>query len=400
MAKQYRLISSDGHLEVPPERWRSRVPSQYRERAPRTVRLPNGGDGLLLEGLPPLEANFLDLRAGRPQGQWQPFGLRIEDAAGTGSPQQRVEEQKQDGIDAEVLFPAMLAGPAIWRRITDDDLYRAVIRAYNQWLAEEYCSVGPDRLIGIGVIPQTNITDAVHELEYCARLGLRGVVLGNFPSGNDYPSPADDSFWAAALDTGIGVTVHTKLNPLAGLVGPNPSRLFVYPKEDPAIMQRMRRGFLEWITIFGLPPAVSITQLVLSGVFDRFPALKIFFAETRLGWVPFWLESSDLWYQRHIGWAQEYLGLQPLAQVPSHYVKQHIYFSVQYERVAVELRHRIGVGKIMFATDFPHIECEWPNSRPLVDEIYADVPETERRRILADNAVEFFKLADTEAAVS
>jgi len=393
MTSQYRLISSDGHLEVPPERWRDRVPTRYRDRAPYTVRLPNGGDALILEGSPPLEANFLDLRAGRPGGQWQPFGLRIEEAAGTGSPQQRVKEQDLDGIDAEVLFPAMLAGPVMWRKIKDDDLYRAVIRAYNDWLAEDYCSVAFNRLIGIGVIPQTNIADAVDELEHCARLGLRGVVLGNFPSGNDYPTPEDDRFWVAALDAGIAVTVHTKLNPLAGLLGPHPARLFVYPKEDPAVVGKLRRGFVEWVTLFGLPPAVSIAQIVLSGVFDRFPSLRIFFAETRLGWVPFWLENFDLWYQRHIGWAQQYLGMRPLARPPSEYVRQHIFFSVQYERVAVELRHHIGVEKIMFATDFPHIECEWPKSRPLIDSIYAGVPEDERRKIWADNAVKFFGLS-------
>ena len=393
MTTHYHLISSDGHLEVPPERWRERVPKRLRERAPSTIRLPNGGDGLALEGLPaPLEANFLDLRAGRPAGQWQPFGLRVEDAAGTGSPEQRVKEQQLDGIDGEVLFPAMLAGPAIWRRMKDDELYCAVVRAYNEWLARDYCSVAPERLIGIGVIPDTNISDAVNELHYCSKLGLRGVVLGNFPSGKDYPSPDDDRFWAAALDAQIAVSVHTKLNPLAGVTGPVPSRLFLYPREDPAIMQRMRRGFLEWITLFGLPPAVSIAQIVLSGVFDRFPALKVFFAETRLGWVPFWLESCDLWYQRHIGWAQEYLGLVPLAHRPSDYVKEHIYFSVQYEQVAVELRRHIGVEKIMFATDFPHIKCEWPRSRPLIEEIYADVPEHEKRRIWAENAMEFFRL--------
>lgn len=138
---------------------------------------------------------------------------------------------------------------------------------------------------------------------------------------------------------------------------------------------------------------MSVAQIVLSGVFDRFPSLGIFFAETRLGWVPFWLENFDLWYQRHIGWAQEYLGMRPLARPPSDYVRQHIYFSVQYERVAVELRHHIGVEKIMFATDFPHIECEWPESRPLIDAIYAGVPDDERRKIWADNAVKFFGLS-------
>jgi len=287
----------------------------------------------------------------------------------------------------------MLAGPVVWRNISHDEVYKAVIRAYNDWLAEEYCAVAPERLLGMGVIPQTNIDDAVAELEHCAKQGLKGVLLGNFPSGKDYPTLEDDKFWAAALDTGIAVTVHVKFNPLAGLVAPQASRLFVYPKEDPALMRRLRRGLLEWVTFFGLPPAVSIGQLVLFSVFDRFPTLKIFFAETRLGWVPFWLEAADLWYQRHVGWAQEYLGFKPLQRLPSEYVRDHIYFSVQYERVAVETRHHIGVARIMFATDFPHIECEWPQSRPLIEEIYAEVPEDERRRIWAGNAVDFFKLA-------
>lgn len=90
MARDYRLMSSDGHLEVPPERWVHRVPEKYRDRAPRTITLPNGGDALLIEGQPLREANFLDLRAGRATGQWQPFGLRVEGAAGIGSPEQRI----------------------------------------------------------------------------------------------------------------------------------------------------------------------------------------------------------------------------------------------------------------------------------------------------------------------
>ena len=85
MARQYNLMSSDGHLEVPPERWVHRVPEKYRDRAPHTVHLPDGGDALMIEGQPLLEANFLDLRAGRAEGTWQPFGLKVADAAGTGA---------------------------------------------------------------------------------------------------------------------------------------------------------------------------------------------------------------------------------------------------------------------------------------------------------------------------
>ena len=111
---------------------------------------------------------------------------------------------------------------------------------------------------------------------------------------------------------------------------------------------------------------MSLAQMVLSGVFDRLPDLRIFFAETRLGWVPFWMEEADYWYERHRHWAERLLHLAPLAQRPSDYVRRHVFFSVQHvERVAVELRHHMGVDRIMFATDFPHIECDWPEHAPV-----------------------------------
>jgi len=389
MARQYNLMSADGHLEVPPERWVHRVPEKYRDRAPHTIHLPDGGDALMIEGQPLLEANFLDLRAGRAEGTWQPFGLKVADAAGTGGPEQRVLEQDQDGMDAEVLFAAMVAGPVFWRNISHDEVYKAVIRGYNDWLGEEYCAVARDRLIGMGVIPITNVDDAIAEMQHCKELGLKGVLLGALPDAKGYPTPEDDKFWAAALDLDMPVTVHVQLYRTGARVD---QPTFKYPKEDPVVMQRLRRPFLEWLCNFGLAPATSITQLVLAGVFERFPKLKIFFAETRLGWVPFWLEHMDLWYQRHLGWAEEYLGFKPLKEPPGHYVRNNIYFSVQYERVAIEQRHNVGVDHIMFATDFPHIENEWPNSRRVIDKIYADIPDDDRRRIWAGNAVEFFHL--------
>ena len=389
MARDYRLMSSDGHLEVPPEHWVHRVPEKYRDRAPKTIVLPGGGDALVIEGMPPREANFLDLRAGRATGQWPPFGLRVEDAAGVGPPEKRIREQDEDGLDAEVLFPAQVAGPSMWRNIKDDDAYKAMIRGYNDWLGKDYCPADPDRLIGMGIIPWTNVDDAVAELKHIAKLGLKGVVLGSFPNGKSYPMPEDDKFWATALDMGMPLTVHVTFD----RSGPRESEpTFRYPKEDPETMKKIRRPLLEWVTNFGLRPAVGITQMVFSGVFDRFPDLRMFFAETRLGWVPFWLEHADLWYQRHIGWAEEELGFKPLKRLPSEYVRDHIMFSVQYERVAVELRHHIGVDHIMFATDFPHIECEWPDTKPIVEDIYANVPEDEKYKMWAGNAVKYFNL--------
>lgn len=388
------LISSDGHLEVLPERWTPRIPPRYRDKAPRTIRLPDGGDALLVPGQEPRPVNFIDLRAGRSNETWQPFGVKVEDTAGVGPPEQRLKEQDLDGLAAEVLFPNMLMGPVLWRTIADDDAYRAAVRAYNDWLGEEYCAVSRDRLVGLGVIPWTNLADAIAELEHCARLGLKGVVLGVFPSGKVYPTPEDDKFWAVAVEMRMPLTVHGGFN----RTGPRASQpTFEYRDADPQALAKVPgRTIVEWMALMGLPPALSLSQMILSGVFDRLPELNVFFAETRLGWVPFWMEEADYWYERHRHWAQRLLNLKPLKQRPSDYVRQHIHFSVQHvERVAIELRHHLGVDHIMFATDFPHIECDWPNTRPFAERLFAGMPADEAFKIAAGNTLAYFRLGDT-----
>src|SRR4029077_17487849 len=140
--------------------------------------------------------------------------------------------------------------------------------------------------------------------------------------------------------------------------GPRASEpTFVYRDADPAAVAKVSgRTIVEWMALLGLPPALSLTQMIMSGVFDRLPDLRVFFAETRLGWVPFWMEEADYWYERHRHWAHRLLHFAPLKLCTSEYVRQHISFSVQHvERVAVELRHHMGVENVMFATDFPHI---------------------------------------------
>ena len=390
------LLSSDGHLEVLPERWTPHMPAKYRDQAPRTVRLPDGGDALVIPGQEPRPVNFIDLRAGRSNETWQPFGAKVEDTAGVGPPEQRLQEQDVDGLGAEVLFPNMVMGPRFWRTMTDDDAYRAAVRAYNDWLGKEYCAVSRDRLIGLGVIPWTNVDDAIAELEHCVRLGLKGVMLGVFPSGKSYPTPEDDRFWAAAVETRMPLTVHVGFD----RQGPRASQpTFEYLGADPKVLERVGpRKIVDWVALnfLGMQSALSLAQTILSGVFDRLPDLRIFFAETRLGWVPFWMEEADYWYERHRHWAARLLNFKPLKQRPSDYVRQHIYFSVQHvERVAIELRHHPGVEHIMFATDFPHIECDWPNTRPFAERLFADVPADEAFKIAAGNMLEYFRLGDT-----
>src|SRR5207249_10079403 len=238
---------------------------------------------------------------------------------------------------------------------------------YNDWLGEEYCAVSRDRLLGLGVIPWTNLDDALAELEHCARLGLKGVNLGVFPSGLGYPTPADDRFWAAAIEMRMPLTVHVGFD----RQGPRAAQpTLQYPNADPKVIARLGgRTLVEWVALpfMGTAAAMSLSQIILSGVFDRLPALEIFFAETRLGWVPFWMEEADYWYERHRHWSERLLGFKPLARRPSEYVRRHIHFSVQHvERVAMSRPLPLAAAGVLSARTSPPFDsaCRTPRRSP------------------------------------
>jgi len=385
---EYRYISGDSHLELDSKWWLDRVPQKYRDVAPRVIQLSDGGDAWVVADKPPREVPT-DLYGGKGRNRWKPFGQSYETTAGTGPASQRLKEQDQDGIDAEVLFPGV-SGPGLWRGIKDDDAYRSVVRAYNDFLAEDYCSEAPDRLIGLGVLPWSGVDDAIAEMEHCAKIGLKGVHLGVFPNNKGYPTPEDDKFWAAAVDMRMPIAVHEQFD----RNGERAGKMLDYPRAPKEIVERIGPGreLVGYIVKFGRLGGVNAIQMILDGVFDRFPDLRIFFAETQIGWLPFYLEIADIRYDRHSLWAEELLGLPQLDGTPSEYIRRHCYWGFQRDTAGVALRHHIGVDRVIWATDFPHQDSEWPNSMQLVEEQFAGVPEEEKRRMVRDNAMEYFHL--------
>lgn len=388
MADRYRYISGDSHLEVNSNRWVHRVAEKYRTVAPKVVTMPDGGDGWTVEGLPPRE-NYSDLYGGKGRDVWRPYGQTYEATAGTGPGEQRVREQGQDGIDGEVLFPGQVSGPKFWRLIKDDEAYKAVVRGYNDWLADEYCAVDPHRLIGLGVLPWCSVKDAIAEMEHSAELGMKGVLLTGFPNGTGHPAPEDDEFWAAALSMDMPVAIHVDVDRTGARAGP----VFVYPKE----MGDVPRGLVEQVAHFSPTRGsggVGAVQMVLSGLFDRFPKLRILLAENQIGWVPFFLQTADVRYERHIAWTEELLGFEPLSRPPSAYILDHFLWGFQFDPVGVELRHHLGVHNLVWGSDFPHQESDWPNSLGVIERNFAGVPEEERYKMVAGNVIDFFRLTD------
>src|SRR5487761_481346 len=212
MARSYRYISGDSHLEIDSKYWLPRVPEKYREQAPHLVRRPDGQDVWVLEGREVAKPQPFDLYGGKGRDVWQPTGQTYDNTPGTGPASQRLAEQDRDGIEAEVMFPAQVCGPRMLAQIKDHDTYLAVIRAYNEWLAEEYCGTDPERLFGVGILPWSGLEDAIAEMEHCKKLGFKLVLLGVFPSGKGMPTPEDDRFWQASLDMNMPVTIHVEID--------------------------------------------------------------------------------------------------------------------------------------------------------------------------------------------
>jgi len=380
MASKYRIFSADSHLEISTDRWTPRVPAKYRDRAPRMVKLPDGGDGIIIEGR---DVYVLGLAiTGKPYEEHKLSGMTYKGSPGAGSPEERIKEQDQDGIDGEVLYTSA-GNLSFWRGIKNDEVYSAVVHAYNEFLAEEYCAFDRDRLLAMGVIPSSGVDDAVAEMEYCARAGLKGIALNSFPNGKGFPTPEDDRFWAAVIDIGIPLTVHVGF---LGREGPT----FKYPRTPGEVA--FGGDPIRVLTRFGGSSGLNAIQLMLSGVFEHFPKLKIFWAETQMGWLPYFYEQLDDVYKRSLFWMERDFGLAPLKRKPSEYIREHCWWGFIYDPIGLRLRHDVNIDRIMWGNDFPHSAGDWPHSRQVIKEMFKGIPEDEQYKMLVSNAVEFFHL--------
>ena len=382
MARDYRIISGDTHLEVPASRWSNRVPEKYRDRAPRTVRLANGSDAMLVEGMA-LRENANDMYGGKGD-TWRPTGNNYDNTPGTGTPEERLKCLDIDGMDAEVIFHSVGHGPRSWRSIKDDNVYKACIRAYNDFMAEEYAGYAPDRFFPMGCIPQTNLQDALEELEHCRQIGLKGIALSSFPSGKDAPSEEDDAFWSETLKTQTPVTIHVELaRQGAGRDG----TLVTFPKKFGG------QDLADRLVKFARTGGFNVVQFILGGVFDRHPDLRILFAENQLCWVPVFMTVMDERYEKHLAWSQELLGFQPLQNgTPSDYVRRHVLWGFQHDPAGVELREWFGVENAIWGSDFPHQESDYPHSLKVIESNFRDVPEEDKYLMICGNAKTFLHL--------
>lgn len=370
--RRYRLISADGHFNEPSTVWTDRVPARYRDRAPRIERFEQG-DAWVLEGVDSPMPFGWGACAGRPPEQLGRWARMDEINPGSYDPKARLEEMDADRVDAEVLYPS--GGPV--RAIaasTDVDYHHAMVRAYNDWLVE-FCSHDPSRLGGAALVPNRGVEQAVAEVERLADTpGVVAYLLRAYPHGTTEMAAEDDPLWAAIQATGRPVAIHVSLSdamPVAMKARTLPGTVHFYDAP-----QRM----LEFIFL---------------GVLDRFPDLHVTLAEVDMGWMPYFAQQADDNFLRH---ARAELRDTRLRGLPSEYMKAYFSASFITDPYAIENRQRIGVDRMMWSNDYPHITSDWPNSWKTINATFATVDDDDRDALLAGNAARIFGFDQHEAA--
>lgn len=369
--RDYKLISADGHLNEPGDLWTSRVPKEFKDRVPYIKRFEKG-DAWVMEGVDGVRPFGWGACAGRPPEELGEWAFFEEINKGSYDPVARVEELDRDGVDAELIFAS---GVIAWvNGERDPDLHHAMVRAYNDFLSE-FCAHAPDRLGGAALLPNRGTDEVLAELERLESMpGFVAYYMKALPDGGTSGIKADyDRVWQAILETGKPLAVHIGFTDSPG-VG-KPVEAVGGAKKLPGTGH------------FYDAPKLML-EFIFEGVFDRFPELEIILAETDCGWMPYFQEQADDNYLRH---AQADLKDNKLAMLPSEYMIKHFPASFITDHSAIANREKVGVDRMLWSNDHPHITSDWPNSWKTINASMANVPADERHKILAGNAQRLLK---------
>jgi predicted TIM-barrel fold metal-dependent hydrolase len=359
-----KCISADSHVIEPPDLWLKYIEPAYRSRAPHVER-ENGNDIYKCEGVTLIPVGALG-GAGKPVGVLKSQGTYEKDVPpGSYDPKARAKEIAIDGVEAEILYPSIALRMFA---IPDKDYQMACFRAYNNWLAD-FCKADPVRFKGIGIIPIDEIESAVIELQRCKKIGLSGVSVSVIPTeGQQYDRPTFDPLWAAAAETGMPVSMH----------------ILTERKYRP------KTGPLENLVDNAVAPAATqeaFTRMIFSGVFHRFPKLKVISAENDAGWAAYFEERLDYLFEKRRAFQQFVI---PLDTPPSAYIRRGCFFTFMRDHSGILARHAIGLENLLWSSDYPHQDSTWPHSQQAIDSLCKGIPASERHQIVAGNAAKLY----------
>src|SRR5579872_425984 len=374
------VLSSDSHVFEPPDLWETRIDRRFRDRAPRIQRI-DGADQIVVEAGQILSGIGLISNAGARFEAPETISARgrFEDVHRGGyDPEQHLKDMALDGVAGEVLYPSQ---GLFYFKLADTPLMSAIFRAYNDWLAE-FCWADPARLKGIAMVNLDDVDEGTRELERCARLGLAGAMITEYPlEDRRYDRPEYENFWAAAEDLRMPLSLHTATRRQGKIRGVGEKTL-----RDAA--SRATKAFY---------PALSMCDMIFSGVFERHPGLTLAIVEFELAWAPHLLATMDYTYRERHG---EAIYRFKDGMLPSDFFRRNVVLSFQEDAIGIRLRDVIGVDNMMWGSDYPHSESTFPQSRKILTDILAGVPSDEQAKIVGENTARVYGFDTASLAVA
>ena len=300
--------------------------------------------------------------------------------------ERRNTDLEADGIVGEVVFPntvppffpsfVLFARPP---RPEEFEHRLAGIRAHNRWMAD-WCGRFPERRAGIGQVFLNDVDEAIKDVRWIKEHGLRGgILLGSVPNDVDYVKPLYDPIydplWAVCEELEVPVNSH------GGTGAPDYGRYHAS-----ALL------FIAEVSFYSQRPFV---QLLLSGVFERFPRLKFVMTELGTSWIPPMLEQLD----RHLAQIRDTGRIGELRFDPEHilplsateYFRRNCWVGASMPSADdAAARLLIGADRMMWGSDYPHNEGTFPHTREAIRQRFSDLDETSMRALLGGNAADLY----------
>ncbi len=372
----YRFVSVDDHVLEHPTVWTDRLPAaRWGERVPHLEEEPDGSQTWVVDG----QRVPLGPGSWRAAADQEPAtARRFQDLPPAAyDPARRLEAMDADGVDVSVLYPTVagLAGET-FGRITDPELELACVRAYNDWLVQEWAAASP-RFVPLCLVPLHPVEAAVAELERAVAAGHRGLVYPALPMFlREVPelSEADHGpLFQACGALGVPVSFHSGCTPL---IQARPYDGF--PAALAEAFQAVNRSFSS---------ALVLANLLLSQMLVPFPDLRVVLPEDSVGWGGFTLETMDYLVK------VDRLNIDTYPLLPSEVFARQCYFVGGYERLQPAGEELLPRERVLWATNFPLSTSTWPDTEQTLATSLDGAPEADRRRVLAGNAASLYRLA-------
>jgi predicted TIM-barrel fold metal-dependent hydrolase len=375
------VISTDDHIVEPPHMWDGRFPAKYAELAPRVVETDDGGQRWLWEG--DLIANVgFNAVAGRPSSEYGFEPTRFDEMRrGAWDIDARLADMDVNGVWASVCFPSFLPG-FVGQRISlapsDPDLGLAAMRAWNDWMLEEWCGRDANRMIPMQLPWLRDPEVAAAEVRRNAERGFKAVTFSESPDKLGLPSIHTgywDPFLSACEETETVVCLHV------GSSSTSPSTTEDAPPEVIAVL----------FFAYGMYAAVD---WLYSRIPVRFPDIKICMSEGGIGWVAALMDRLDHCFDYQMGYLHTWEGVD---ERPAEVLQRNFWWCALDDESAWTTRERIGVDHIVVESDYPHADSTWPDTQPLLRKHLAGLPVDEVRKVCHENAAALFRhpLPDT-----